>query len=322
MKDEKIYKRVNLSSVLHKLVFSLLAAVFFGLLAHSILAGLIFMCFPLAQFLFESLCDKHTKLNISVPIYVLCSMVICLLMSYQFWKYDSFFILYIVLPSLMFLGQILKLRTIKPPIFVINGTYTVDRLRGYQKQVSLKLFRILMWLIAIVSFYIIGVLIIMSGPDINTPKYYSDLSVYEEIECEASFDDGRASFNIIGEVSHPNMLLNGFSFRGTSLEIVTENGFFDDIQEGEIVYIESSPGIFGDGYRRPIVSLRTDTKTYLEFEPGLEILIDDCVSAKNFFLYHMALAVCSLVGSSFAIVKVQKVIDKHTGEKPEDQLNS
>lgn len=54
----------------------------------------------------------------------------------------------------------------------------------------------------------------------------------------------------------------------SNVRTLKSNGFFDEINEGDIISFIAAPEIFGDGYDVPIVSIFVGDKVYLDFETG------------------------------------------------------
>jgi len=66
-----------------------------------------------------------------------------------------------------------------------------------------------------------------------------------------------------------------FKISGTNYQIVVENGIKEKLSIHREIEFTASPGVFGDGYAIPIVSIRIDGEELLAFEDGYKNLINE-----------------------------------------------
>lgn len=152
-----------------------------------------------------------------------------------------------------------------------------------------RLFAFLLLVIGGLGLYFSFIILMLRGPDLKTVDYYSNHDNYEKLTGKIEkidpyqLDTDSRDLYIIIDVNNDSY--NGY-FRviPANEKILKENGFYDDIKVGDTITIFSAPGYFGDGYRVPIVGLRTETKEYLDFDVGMLHQVDYSESEKNKFL--------------------------------------
>lgn len=108
-------------------------------------------------------------------------------------------------------------------------------------------------------------------------KYYSDDNNYlteEAVVDNIIFDKEK---NIIyfwlSEIDEEYQD-STFKIEGESVNILLKNNIFEKIKVGNEITYTSAPRYFGDGYCMPIVAISINGEELLDFEEGLENLIN------------------------------------------------
>lgn len=126
-------------------------------------------------------------------------------------------------------------------------------------------------LIAINSF-ILFILLLLGSGTLATPDYYYNKRFFEKIECVVEdfyIDEERLTVGLV--LDHNNMNFDKyFIIQAKNYEILEDKGFLELLDKGLEIEIVSAPGYFGDGWNYPIVEIKIDNVTYLDFTVGFE----------------------------------------------------
>ena len=101
--------------------------------------------------------------------------------------------------------------------------------------------------------------------------YYQDDSNYEEVVRiveEKKGTHGSSQKVLVIEGASADYYADRLRFYGQNNTAVEKSGFWDEVSDGDRVYITTAPGYDGGYYYCPIVAVRTDSKVYLDFETG------------------------------------------------------
>lgn len=105
-------------------------------------------------------------------------------------------------------------------------------------------------------------------------KYYADRDNYIRVTGTVSHVCPSEEFDAL-VIAFADMSVklsdNNFKIVGGNWDIVQN---YDEIQIGDRLEFVTAPRYFGDGYVMPIVSLKKDETTLLEFEVGVENLLN------------------------------------------------
>lgn len=125
--------------------------------------------------------------------------------------------------------------------------------------------------IGFICFFMWIIIGMVMGVSQNQINHYKDDSNYNEISCEIVEKTFRnetyKEFEIVEGNEHDSRY-DRIGLWAANDSVVTESGFWSDIQVGDTVFIIATTGYFWDDYIRPIVGLRTEDKVYLDFEAG------------------------------------------------------
>ena len=127
----------------------------------------------------------------------------------------------------------------------------------------------LMIFLLCISFLYTLTVFILFGQDIPALKYYSDMNNYEDIICKNTENN----YEIMEARSFYYEFVD-FTITPENWTIQVNNGFNEEISYGDIVVITTAPRMFGDGWRYPIVGVRTDKKVYLDKSTGIHNYIE------------------------------------------------
>ena len=134
----------------------------------------------------------------------------------------------------------------------------------------------------------------------NQIDHYIDESNYEEYECEiVETDYGYMDSNVkiiqIKDESYGSKV----GFWETNSKAIENSGFWDDVEVGETVYIFTTEGYFWDGYMRPIVSMRTESKLYLGFAEGKQNQVNELEEMRKDYLARAIPTICISIAGIF-----------------------
>ncbi len=109
------------------------------------------------------------------------------------------------------------------------------------------------------------------GNKIVQQEYYQTKENYIECRGQITFInyDDRCVYLGIEILNNDGLFSDDcFKIQGQNFLVVKDNGFIDEIDIGDEVVFISAPRYFGDGYVYPIVSIKKESKIYLDFDIG------------------------------------------------------
>lgn len=162
-----------------------------------------------------------------------------------------------------------------------------------------------------ISFLAVCAIMTIMGPDLFTASYYSDKSNYEELKCIViEYNDSYYGKDYV--LCNEERDYDGrFSMAEENIDIIRKSTFWDDINIGDYVYIKSAPRTFGDGWAKPVVAVRTETKTYLDFDKGVENQVrksqEDGERCLQFLIPALSILVLSLITIIIILVRNYRI---------------
>lgn len=118
---------------------------------------------------------------------------------------------------------------------------------------------------------------LFSGCSNEKYEYYSEKENYVNATGTISFinyDENSSELYLAFDNLSYKFNDNCFKITGENYNIIKNNNIDSDLYCGTIVNFVSAPEYFGDGYVMPIVSLSIGDSCYLEFDEGLNNLLE------------------------------------------------
>ena len=178
-----------------------------------------------------------------------------------------------------------------------------------KKKNKMKSFAMLFMIIGFISFIawiIVGMNMRVSQNQIN---HYKDDGNYIEIECvivEVTEqyarwgNDQDKAFQVIVGNEHDKRY-DRIGLWKTNSSVIKTSNFWTDVNVGDTVFVFVTKGYFWDGYVRPIISIRTESKVYLDFEVGKSNQVKEMEDRrKEYLTISLPVIIISIVSVSCA----------------------